>query len=68
MKIVTIPEDQLREAAEGEGEDGVRGRPSENKDSVLSAAMSKLLDSLLVSFINHIDLYSQNNIVNNFLE
>lgn len=46
VKIVTIPEDQLREALEGEGEESVSGRPS---DGDLSAAMSKLLDSLLVS-------------------
>lgn len=49
VKIVTIPEDQLREAVEGEGEDTVSERTSENSDSDLSAAMSILLDSLLVS-------------------
>lgn len=49
MKIVTIPEDQLREAGEREGEGSVSERTSENRDSELSAAMSKLLDSLLVS-------------------
>lgn len=49
VKIVTIPEDQLREAVEGDGESGVSERTSENRESDLSAAMSKLLDSLLVS-------------------
>lgn len=46
VKIVTIPEDQLREAGEAEGEGSVSER---TRDSDLSAAMSKLLDSLLVS-------------------
>lgn len=49
VKIVTIPEDQLREAGEAEREGSLSERTSENRDSDLSAAMSKLLDSLLVS-------------------
>ena len=50
VKIVTLPEDQLRQMeGEGEGEEVESGRNGRDRDQELTNAMSLFLDSLLVS-------------------